>query len=154
MILYDRYSNDIYRYAYSVLGDSSDALDTVQEVFLRANRGLDDFRGDSNPRTWLMTIARNYVVDVIRKRQKDRWHMSDRELSGLSDDSISMDIVMEIRDALNQLKRGYREVLILRYVNELSVHETALTLGWSEKKVRNTSHRAMLKLRKILGGED
>ena len=61
---------------------------------------------------------------------------------------------MEIRDALNRLKRGYREVLILRYVNELSVHETALTLGWSEKKVRNTSHRAMLKLRKILGGED
>lgn len=154
LVFYDLYSNDIYRYAYSVLGDSSDALDAVQEVFLRASRSLNKFRGDATPKTWLTTIARNYVIDVIRKRQRDRWYMSGQELPELRDDSASMDIVMEIREALGQMKREYREVLILRHIDELSVQETALTLGWSKRKVRNTSHRAMLKLREILGDED
>jgi RNA polymerase sigma-70 factor (ECF subfamily) len=151
--LYDRYSNDIFRYAYSVLGDSGDAYDAVQEVFLRAHRAMNSFRHDAHPKTWLMAIARNYTVDVLRKKQKDRKYLTYQDVLEFSDVSTSLEAVMELKDAISQLKHDYREVLVLRYVDEFSIRETALLLGWSEKKIRNTAHRAMTKLREILGDE-
>jgi RNA polymerase sigma factor (sigma-70 family) len=99
--LYDLYSNDIYRYAYSGLGNSSEAYDAVQEVFLRAHRKTHKFRRGSSSKTWLMAITRNYIIDVIRKQQRDRKHVSNQQLPELTDESISMDTVMEIRDALS-----------------------------------------------------
>ncbi|MCF8564574.1 sigma-70 family RNA polymerase sigma factor [Alicyclobacillus tolerans] len=64
--LYDLYSNDVYRYAWATLGDSTEAHDVVQEVFLRAYRSLNSYRHDASAKTWLMTIARNYIFDVLR----------------------------------------------------------------------------------------
>lgn len=60
--LYEQYANDIYRYARLTLGDSSVAKDVVQEVFLRAFRSWEQFRSEANPRTWLMSITRNYLL--------------------------------------------------------------------------------------------
>lgn len=151
--LFDNYSNDVYRYAFAALGDAEEAYDVVQEVFLRAHRAFAGFRHDANPKTWVMSIARNYVVDLIRKRQRDRKHAMDRILLEVHDRTLSMDVVFEVKEALAQLKPTHREVLVLRYVDGLSARETASVLGWNEQKVRNTAKRAMMKLRKILGGE-
>ncbi|WP_156900038.1 sigma factor-like helix-turn-helix DNA-binding protein [Alicyclobacillus contaminans] len=62
-----------------------------------------------------------------------------------------MDLMVEVAASLHQLNPSYRQVVILRYVENFSVPETAAILGWSEKKVRNSTHRAMLKLRDLLG---
>jgi len=151
--LYDLYSNDIYRYAYAAFGDSSEACDVVQEVFLRAHQKIHDFRRASSPKTWLLAIARNYIIDVMRRKQRDRKHTSTQRLPELSDESAALDSAVEIQEMLARINPNYRDVIILRYIDQLSVKETALTLGWTEKKVRNTTHRALQKLREVLGGD-
>ncbi len=148
--LYDLYSNDVYRYAWTTLGDSSEAHDVVQEVFLRAYRSWNDYRQNANAKTWLMTIAKNYIFDVFRKRRTDRKYMSQHEMPEISDTSTPFDVIMEVEEALSQLKDEYRHVIVLRHIEKLSIQETASVLGWSEKKVRNTTHRAITKLREIL----
>lgn len=148
--LYDSYSQDIYRYAYATLGDPSVAYDVVQEVFIRAYKSLDAYRGEASHRTWLMTIARNYMFDHFRKKHTERQHVYSGELPELADGTPSMDIVMEVRDALSQLNPDYRNVIVLRHMENLSVSDTASVLGWSERKVRNATHRALERLRQLL----
>lgn len=149
--LYDLYSNDIYRYAKTMLGESDDAYDVVQEVFLRALRSWDSYRQDANPKTWLMSIARNYIYDVLRKKRTERKYISQQEPSDISDSSPPMDVAIEVEKALSQLKNEYGHVIVLRHIDNLSIEQTASVLGWSERKVRNTAHRALKKLREILG---
>jgi len=152
-MLYGDYSNDVYRYAFATLGDSNLAHDIVQEVFLRAYRSLNSYRRDASAKTWLMTIARNLIFDVLRKRRTERKYLSRHEIpEQLGDESVPMEDLVEVEEALAKLKPEYRHVVVLRYIDGLSIRDTASVLGWSEKKVRNTAHRAMTKLREILDG--
>ncbi|WP_236026634.1 RNA polymerase sigma factor [Alicyclobacillus suci] len=61
------------------------------------------------------------------------------------------DMTYEVEEALNQLKDTYRQVVVLRYIENFSTQETSEILGWSETKVRTTAHRALIRLREILG---
>jgi RNA polymerase sigma-70 factor (ECF subfamily) len=149
--LYDQFSNDIYRYARLSLGNSSDAYDVVQEVFLRAIRSWDSYRQEASYKTWLMSITRNYMFDLFRKKRTERKFLSSYNPPQVDDYSIPIETIMEIEVALSQLKQNYRQVIILRHIENLSMQETGFILGWSEAKVRTTTHRAMLKLRKIMG---
>lgn len=149
--LYEMYSNDVYRYAFATLGDSSEAHDVVQEVFIRAYRAINKFRYDSTAKTWIMTIARNYIFDILRKRRKDRQFVSQHEMPDVGDQAHDVSVVIEVEEALAKLKNDYRQAVILRYIDNLSIRETASVLGWSEKKVQNTAHRAIQQLRQVLG---
>lgn len=149
--LYQLYSNDIYRYARMMLGSSSDAYDIVQEVFLRAFRSWNSYRQDASAKTWLMSIARNYISDVHRKKRSESKYVSRQEPPEVSDMATPIEVILEVEDALSQLKDTYRQVIILRHLENYSIEETANVLGWSATKVRTTSHRAMTKLREILG---
>jgi len=72
--LYDTYQHDVYRFALYSLQDEGAAADMVQEVFLRAIKGWRSFRGEASAKTWLLTIARNYMLDAYRKeRRKNRF---------------------------------------------------------------------------------
>lgn len=75
-LLYDKYAVEIYRYARLTIGNSVDAHDVVQEVFFRAFKSWQEFRRDASERTWLMSIARNYIFDVLRSRRNDREFLS------------------------------------------------------------------------------
>ncbi|CAM3814727.1 RNA polymerase sigma factor [Alicyclobacillus pomorum] len=149
--LYELYSNDIYRYAKLTLGNSSDAYDVVQEVFLRAFRSWNNYRQDANAKTWLMSIARNHIVDLFRKKRTERHFLSLYEPQEVSNESTSAEAILEVEEALSKLKETYRQVIVLRHIENLSMQETAHILGWSATKVRTTTHRAMTKLREILG---
>ncbi|KPV42554.1 RNA polymerase sigma factor [Alicyclobacillus ferrooxydans] len=152
-MLYETYSNDVYRYAFATLGDSSEAHDVVQEVFIRAYRAINNFRHDATAKTWIMTIARNYIFDVLRKQRKDRQFLSQSELPDIGDEATDVSVVLEVEEALQELKDDYRQVVSLRYIDNLSIKETASVLGWSEKKVQNAAHRAILQLREVLGSD-
>jgi RNA polymerase sigma-70 factor, ECF subfamily len=152
--LYEMYSHDIYRYARMTLGHSADAYDVVQEVFLRAFRSWNTYRQKSTAKTWLMSIARNYMIDLLRKRQRESTYMSSYILEETNVESTAMEVTMEIEVALSQLKSEYRQVIILRHVENLSMEETGQVLGWSVPKVRTTTHRAMVKLRSLLHAND
>jgi RNA polymerase sigma-70 factor (ECF subfamily) len=146
--LYERYANDIYRYTRLMLGNSSDAYDVVQEVFLRAFRSWEKYRHDANGRTWLMTIARNYIFDTLRKKRTERKYLSGYEPPNAID--ILDDTIRDVVEAIAKLKITYRQVIVLRHIENFSIAETARILGWSENKVRSTTNRAMAALRKIL----
>lgn len=157
--LYDEYFNDIYSFvAYSV-GRRQDAEDLTQEVFVKAYRGLSNFRGDSELRTWLFAIARNTIRNwIVRKKPlpitEDEllWqvpHTGDTPES-LLEEREAMD---KLQLALNQLKDSYRTVIVLRGIHGLSVKEVAEIMDCSETKIKVTHFRALRKLRGLLSAD-
>jgi len=148
--LYELYSSDIYRYARLTLGDVTVAKDVVQEVFFRALRSWDSFHRESNSHTWLISIARNYMYDELRKKRTERKWLSGYHPSYITDDSSDkVETMMVWEDALCKVSDSYRQVFILRHVQNYSIQETVQILGWSESKVKKTDQRAIAKLREI-----
>ncbi|SEQ30498.1 RNA polymerase sigma factor [Piscibacillus halophilus] len=152
---FDRYADDIYRFlAYYT--SSPDVEDLVQEVFIKAIDRFDSFKGNSSPKTWLFTIARNLAIDEARKRKRQDWRklintyqseneQSPEELYQLTESKS------QLYEAIHKLKPTYRDVIILRGIEELSIAEAADVLKWSENKVRVTFYRALKALKLKVG---
>lgn len=148
--LFELYADEIYRYARYAIPRSADAKDVVQEVFLRAMKSWDSFRGDANPRTWLFQIARHYIYDLLRKKRVEQLYL-EKNKPDLSDVSIPFDTLVELEDAVAALSADKRQVFTLRGIQDFSVRDTAEILGWSQAKVKTTFHRAVKDLRQSLG---
>lgn len=155
---FEDYSNDVLNFLIYYTG-RTDVEDMVQEVFIKALQKIHTFNGLSSPKTWLFSIARNCAIDHMRKRWKEKekrqklliYHeqkntKSPEDIYGLNE------TYTEIYQAIQTLKQNYRDVLILRGIEELNVQETAEILQWSENKVKVTCHRALKALEKKLGG--
>lgn len=149
--LFDLYAVDIYRFALHSIGNQADAKDIVQEVFLKAYVAWRKFRGDANPKTWLFQIARNHIRDLFRKRRIENHYLKDYRPI-LDDEPAPIETIIEMRKAILNLKLEYRQVVALRFIEDLSVKDTAAILGWSEQKVRTTQYRALQQLRNRLNG--
>lgn len=151
------YSNDIYNFLVYYRG-SQDVYDLVQETFIKATRGLHNFRKQSKPKTWLISIARNVAIDHSRK-EKRRPHtspltFSDREKyvtdHNPEDRLLENEAVEEIYGHIMSLRHNYRDVLILRGIQGMSIKESAEILNWTESKVKQTFYRARKVLEKRL----
>jgi RNA polymerase sigma-70 factor (ECF subfamily) len=147
-----RYEAKVRRLCISMLSDPSDADDAAQEIFLKAYRSLDRFRGASSFSTWLYRIAANHCRDRLRARAREAaesWEalieeQGDRIERLLStpqetDTSGEADLV---RRVLAQLSPDYRLILVLREVEGLSYEELADTLQCSLDAVRGRLSRA------------
>ena len=160
-----RHNRALFRTARAILRDDMEAEDVVQDTYLRAFAALEGFRGDSSLGTWLTRIAANEALMRRRRRQREAKVVSlEEEGEGLMElvadagrgpESAAMDsevrAVLERRiDALPDL---YREVFVLRAVEELSVEETAAALGVSDAVVRTRFFRARAMLRGALERE-
>ena len=134
----------LVRYLFYVLRDMGAADDVAQEVLVKAYQHLPGFQATSNFRTWLRTIATRLAFNHRRDAGTRKRYEERVEISALS----SVASTVEARDALlkllDQLPYPYREVLILRHVEELSVEEIAVTLsiGKSAAKMRLKRARA------------
>jgi RNA polymerase sigma-70 factor, ECF subfamily len=148
--LFRMHSNDVFRYARLTLGNHTEAKDVVQEVFFRAFRSWSTFRQDSNPKTWLLSIARNYISDLLRKKRRERKFMAEYEAPSIKDETVSTETIMILEQSLHELKETYREVFVLRHVEGLSIQETAKLLACSEGNIRTTDYRAIHKLRELM----
>ncbi|GEO25526.1 ECF RNA polymerase sigma factor SigX [Alicyclobacillus acidoterrestris] len=148
--MFDLYADDVYRFSFSLIGNRDDAMDVVQEVFFRAYKGWNQFRHDSAPKTWLFQIARNYINDLYRKKRSNRVYI-DNYISTFDEKTTSFEEWIEIRDAISKLNENHRQVILLRFIHDLSVEDSARILGWSEAKVRTTQHRALKQLRGLIG---
>ena len=140
---YDAYSVAIFKYILKLIKDEQQAEDLMHDTFIKVYtyRKKIDY-----PKTFLYKIARNITIDYIRKRKPVR--MFEGFFSMQKDPSPSVESIIEIRessqelyDALDVLKSAYREAIILREIEGLSVRETAEVLGWSESKVKSTTFR-------------
>lgn len=170
-LLMRRYNQALYRTARAILRDDAEAEEALQEAWLQAYRAIPGFRGESKLSTWLIRIAANEALMRRRKarRTAEVIPMSiDEEAGGepavaeARDDSPSaapefealrgeMRRIMEAR--IDKLPDAFREVFVLRAIEELSVEETAAALGIPEATVRSRFFRARSLLRESLARE-
>jgi RNA polymerase sigma-70 factor, ECF subfamily len=160
------YERGVFAAAYSVLNNSADAEEVAQEAFLNALRGLKNFRGDAKFSTWLLQIALNEARTRLR-RSRTHMHESLDQAPGNEDsDYVPRDFAdwreipsealarKELRQAIEQtlqcLRPIYREILVLRDMQNLSTAEAARVLGISEDLVKTRLRRARLQMREAL----
>ncbi|MGM8215487.1 RNA polymerase sigma factor [Bacillaceae bacterium W0354] len=151
---YHEYSNDLYQYIVYLIRDTDQAKDLLQDTFLQAYKNMHTFK-QKNPKGWLFKISRNLTIDYIRKKHPIYYLMDTiPNMEKTPDHILHMnESNKELYTALDQLKRSYRDVILLRKIKDFSVIETAEILGWNESKVRTTLSRAMKALRNQLEKE-
>lgn len=151
--LYSLYADEIFQYACYLLGNQADARDVVQETFLRVVRAWDDFRYEAGAKTWLWRIAKNCIVDTQRRRKRNREDTH-------ADVAVFETVVagspvtsLELMEMVMNLPDFQRQVVTLRFIHDFSTEETASILGCTGSKVRNTLHKAVVRLRMELSPE-
>jgi RNA polymerase sigma-70 factor (ECF subfamily) len=131
------YTNAAYNLARWMTRNEHDAEDVVQEAYLRAFAAVDGFRSDGNGRSWILAIVRNTCFTWLqRNRPKEVVSTPDDDLDGTADTSLDPEqtlILTSRRDlfkkALEELPWQYREILILREMEELSYRAIAQVAG-------------------------
>jgi len=126
---------------------------TTQEVFLRVFRGIDRFDGDSDHlRSWVFTVARNLLIDERRAAAR-RPVPTTAPLPDRADARAQEDLVAgaeEVRAILDRLPADQREVVVLRFLVDLPLHEVAAVTGRSLAAVKALQHRGLDRLRHLV----
>jgi RNA polymerase sigma-70 factor, ECF subfamily len=142
-----RYQSAVYNMAYRMLGDSSEAEDAAQEVFVRAWNQLRTFQTDRRFSTWLLSIASHYSIDLLRRR-KPQAPLDGVALYVQSDEPEPDELVLKqeqremVRELVASLPDKYRSVTLLRYYGDMSYDEIARATGLTESAVKTQLHRA------------
>ncbi len=160
--IYDEVHPKILRYMARLAGEA-EAEDLTQEVFMKVNRGLEEFRGESQLSTWIYRIATNTGIDRLRdcpvhqgstiELSDDLIEIEDREMwTGERALSVEQQLVRQqmndcIRNFIHQLPEHYRTVLILSELEGIKNQEIATILGITLETVKIRLHRARAKLR-------
>ena len=136
-----RYQGDVWRLCFHLLHDEGLADDATQNAFVRAFRFLRRYRGESKFSTWLFTIARNCVVDELRRasRQDRIARRADAERQRSHPDHT---VRIEVREALAELPGTLREPVVLIDMFGMSYREVAEMLAVPEGTVKSRVHRA------------
>jgi len=146
-----RYQQPLARFLYRRTG-GRDVDDLYQETWLRVVRFSGRFRDDMRFSTWLFQIA----VNVCR----DWWRSRARSPDGNAVTSVeanpvaAMDASMDVQSLLDQLPDPQREVVVLRYLRDMSEREAAEVLGCPPGTVKSRLHNALSALSKLVGGRD
>ncbi|WP_062353118.1 RNA polymerase sigma factor [Bacillus kwashiorkori] len=156
----EKYYRVVYQYCFYFTNNRDEAEDLTQETFIKVIKSLSKFRKQANIKTWILSIAKNTAIDFYRRKKIIQFIpdiLLDNTISSTGQPEKELqkkEEWEEIEDALIRLKPSYRNVLILRGVQELSISETAEILNCSETKVRVDFHRALKKLNKQLTNEE
>lgn len=165
-----RYWDRIYSMVHQLLRNTQDAEEVTQDAFIRAHRGLVNFRGDSAFSTWLYQIATNLARNRYWywwRRKRDKTISFDQpigidgegtladiipaEVETPDDITVTQEFVDRIGQAMEKLGAKHREILILRNIKNLSYEEIAEILGISVGTVKSRIARARESLRGKLG---
>ncbi len=157
--IYDKYVEPLYRYIYFKVASQQDAEDLTSEVFIKMYNYIAEQQNRvNNLRALLYQIARNLVIDFYRKKAKADVVREEEVLLNIKDDRQqsffkTVEIASEIEqveNSLRKIKDEYREIIILKYIEELSIKEIADILNKSQGAVRVLIHRALKVARDVL----
>jgi RNA polymerase sigma-70 factor (ECF subfamily) len=156
----------VYFLLLSLLGNETDAEDAAQETVIKVYQNLNRFRGESQFRTWVLSIARNEGLGRLRKvsaRREDSLDAETDETTGDYTPAILTswrEVPLEelerkelgeiLRGAIESLPAIYRNIVLLRDIEEMDVRETAQALGITEGSVKVRLHRARALLQRTL----
>lgn len=140
----------LVRHAYSLCRDVQLAQDLVQEALLRMFRYWDRIDVDRNPAAYAHRTVHNLYLTHLERRSSAELPVESFEDRGRLDESAErVHLRIEVSRVLSMLPPRERSVLVARYLDDLSVADTAAALGASEAWVRTTSHRALNRLRAV-----
>lgn len=158
------YKDKVYILCYRMLGNSHEAEDIAQEAFIRAYINIDSYNIDKKFSTWLYRIATNLSIDRIRKKKPD--YYLDAEVKGtegltmysqvasdtpLPEDEVeSLELQQSVQEEILKLPEKYRSVIVLKYIEELSLKEISDILGLPISTIKTRIHRGREALRKQL----
>jgi RNA polymerase sigma-70 factor (ECF subfamily) len=168
-ILFERYHRRAYAVAYGVVKNKQDALDVVQDAFVKVHRYIDSFQGGSSFYTWLYRIVMNLSIDHIRRRRNAKGMEYD-DAVGRDDDDVAGDgallprildgnpsktvirreLLERIQRALEELPEHHRAVILLREVEGLSYEEMAEVLAVPKGTIMSRLFHARKKMQALL----
>lgn len=159
--LVTRYESKVYSLAMKMLRNPEDAEDVLQETFLRAYRGIKSFKGNSTFSTWIYRITANSALMRLRKKQLPQVSIEDSDerdtpisiadwAPGPVEQLLNQEMHQVMDEAIDALPPEFRQVFILRDVEEMSNAEVAEILDLSVAAVKSRLHRARLKVRNRL----
>jgi RNA polymerase sigma-70 factor (ECF subfamily) len=153
--LFEEYYGRIARYAYTRIGDKTEAEDIAGEVFLKALQSLKSYKEQGPPmQVWLFKIAHNLVVDYLRRKSKFKSvPLEDINMTDNSDPAMTAEMNIEIdrvKVALKQLTTDQQEVIRLRFLGGLTSREVSYLMGKTDGAVREMQRSALIRLRQIL----
>lgn len=152
-VLYERHVDLVFRLACRVVKDRDEALDVVQDAFLKASRSIHGFRGDSSFKSWIAAITLNEARSSLRKRGRERQvsleSVAEPQSGGRGPEDRASDRQLAERalEFVRGLPDQQRDAVLLRTTEGMSYREIAATLGSSEGSVRVSFHHGMRKLR-------
>ncbi len=155
--LYDHYNPAVYRFVYYRVSTAAQAEDLVSETFFRALRSMSSFQWQGKDfGAWLMTIARNLVVDHYKSGRSrletptDDFSAHEGVTEGPEAEVLAALTSEILHTALSRLPAEQQECLVLRFINGSSIAETAKALGRSDGAVKQLQLRAVRSLAKLL----
>jgi RNA polymerase sigma-70 factor (ECF subfamily) len=156
-VIVERHRRAVYQLCYRFVGNHEDASDLSQDVFLRAYRGLKNFRSQSSLATWLHRIGINVCLNRVNSRAPALESIDARQFVDIRAESPTDRLLKEergalVRAAIAQLPPKQRATLVLRMYQEMSHQEIADVLGSSVGAVKANFFHALGNLRKILSG--
>jgi RNA polymerase sigma-70 factor (ECF subfamily) len=163
-LIVGRYKDQLTNFVYRLLGDYDECQDIVQETFIRVYRNRQMYKPVAKFSTWIYTIAGNLAKTELRRKERRRWlpifSGSDEDSQNrydIPDTAFSPDVSTDssiksalIQGALGKIPRQYREMVILRDVQELSYDEISKIAGVSIGTVKSRINRGRIQLQKLL----
>jgi RNA polymerase sigma-70 factor (ECF subfamily) len=153
--LYDKHVVRVYRHIYYMVNDNREAEDLTAQTFLKAWEAVDRYKERGAPFVaWLMRIGHNLTVSFLRAK-RDHSELDDTFVDsklGRNPEEALQQTTDEksVREAVLQLRDEQRQVIMLRFVEELDYREVAAVIGKSIPAVRVIQHRALGNLRKLM----
>ncbi len=159
MAITSMYQKVIFQLAYSFFHNREDALDIVQDTFLRVYRKLHYYQRGKSFKSWILQIAKNLCIDRYRKNHKvhDNKALNSPEMEeiNLSDEkgtekNEDTDVKRIVTKCLNELPERQRLIFVMKHYNELKYTEIAETLGIAVGTVKSLNFKAVNKLRELM----
>jgi len=153
-LLYDHYIPQIYRFIYLKVTNREEAEDLTHQVFMKAWQNINNYeeRGFQFS-SWLYQISRNQVIDFYRQKKQylDLEAVDPELLVDQSKDRAHEKLeISKIQKSLNELTDEQKEVIIMHFINDISIKDIAKTLKKTEGAIRLLQHRAIDRLKKIM----
>lgn len=141
-------------FAISLTGSEDGALDVLQDAWARVFRGIRKLKFPGSLRPWLYSIVHGIAVDRIRRNySRERAEQSQlNDFEEAEEPSFSAEDAAAIHEALSRIGLKHREVLVLHFLEDLSIAETASVVGCSEGTVKSRLHYAKRAMKQILEG--
>jgi RNA polymerase sigma-70 factor, ECF subfamily len=157
--LYSKYHQDVFQFLIYTVRSRQLAEDLVQEVYIRVLKSHKNFEGKSTEKTWLFSIAKNVAIDHFRRQkgwkgrilEKFDWSQPIKDENEIPEEvAVQKEEIRDLYKCIEKCTTDQRMVVTMRYIQDLSISETAEVLDWTESKVKTTQHRAIKSLKRMM----